>query len=220
MSGQRLRSFSINAALVLAALTLAHELIYLLAHGPGDGYARAMAEGGHDRYWTTFLITVLVVSGVLGAIVLAQFRRLRRLASTVRQELVRYEDRSLPSFTDLLRPLLLRVAAGTVIAHVVQENLETVSAGGPLPGLGVLAGEHAIALPVLLTVSLVVAVVGALAGWRRVILLARIRAAGRRSFRPATQVLRPAILADPPASSGGRRKDGVRAPPLGAPRPA
>lgn len=220
MFGQRLSSFSINAALVLAALTLGHELIYLLAHGPGDGYVRAMAEGGHDRYWTTFVITILLVSGVLGAIVVAQFRRLRRLASTIQVEFERLDDRGLPTFRSFVRPLWWRVAAGAVTAYLVQENLEAAVAGTRLPGLGVLAGEHADALPVLVVVSMVVAVVGALVGWRRQILLARIRAAGCRARRMAARVLRPAVLADLPASSEGQRQVRVRAPPLLALRPA
>ena len=111
-------------------------------------------------------------------------------------------------------------AAGTIAAYLIQENIETASTGAPLPGVGVLGGEHAIGLPVLFAVSLVIAVVAALVGWRREVLLARIRAAARGRLRAPAATLRPALAA---ARLGGRRegrRNGVRAPPLGLIRPA
>ncbi|MEW5992242.1 MAG: hypothetical protein AB1736_12970 [Chloroflexota bacterium] len=50
MPRSRLPSLAILGALALASLALGHELIYLIAHGVGEGYAVAMREGGHDRY--------------------------------------------------------------------------------------------------------------------------------------------------------------------------
>lgn len=219
MSGRGLRAFSITGTLVLAALALGHELIYLLAHGFGEGYARAMQEGGHDRYWTSFVLIVLVVTGCLSVVAAAQWRRLRRLAVGVGAGTVRLADGGLDRFLELLRPLWLRVSAGTIAAYLIQENTETASIGAPLPGLGVLGGEHAIALPVLLAVSLVVAAVGALVGWRREILLARIRAAARLRLRAPAATLRPALDVDRPANRREGRRNGVRAPPLGLTQP-
>lgn len=204
----------------MAALALSHELIYLLAHGFGEGYARAMQEGGHDRYWTSFVLIVLVVTGVLSVVAVSQWRRLHRLAADVHAGTVRLKAGGLDRFLELLGPLWLRVSVGTIAAYLLQENVETASIGAPLPGLGVLGGEHAIALPVLLAISLAVAAVGALVGWRREVLLARIRAAARRRFRAPAAVLRPALVVDRPASRLEERRNGVRAPPLGLIQPA
>lgn len=220
VSGRGLRAFTITGALVLAALALSHELIYLLAHGVGEGYARAMQEGGHDRYWASFVLIVLVVTGVLSVIAAAQWRRLRRLAADVHAGTVRLRAGGLDRFLQLLGPLWLWVSAGSIGAYLLQENVETASIGSPLPGLNVLGGEHAIALPVLLAVSLVVAAVGALVGWRREVLLARIRAAALRRLRAPAAMLRPALIVDRPSGRQEGRRNGVRAPPLGLIQPA
>ncbi len=220
MPRSRMSSLAVLGALSLAALALSHELIYLIAHGAGAGYTAAMREGGHDRYWTSFVLILLVVTGCLGVVAAAQWRRLRRLAADVHAGTVRVNDGSLDRFLGLLGPLWIRVSAGTIAAYVIQENIETASTGAPLPGVGVLGGEHAIGLPVLFAVSLVIAVVGALVGWRREVLLARIRAAARGRLRAPAATLRPALAA---ARLGGRRegrRNGVRAPPLGLIRPA
>lgn len=220
MPRSRLSSFAVLGALSLAALALSHELIYLIAHGAGAGYAAAMQEGGHDRYWTSFVLIVLVVTGGLGVVAAAQWRRLRKLAVDVHAGTVRLRDGSLDRFIGLLGQLWLRVSTGTIAAYLIQENVERASTGAPLPGVAVLGGEHAIGLPVLLAVSLVVAVVGALVGWRREVLLARIRAAARRQLRAPAAILRPALTADSPAGRREGRGKCVRAPPLGLIQPA
>ena len=79
-------SLAVLGALSLAALALSHELIYLIAHGAGEGYATAMREGGHDRYWTSFLLIVTLVTSGLSVVGVAQVRRLRRLAAAMRAE--------------------------------------------------------------------------------------------------------------------------------------
>ena len=219
MSGRRLRAFTILAALVLAALALSHELIYLLAHGTGEGYARAMREGGHDRYWTSFVLIAFVVTGCLSVVAVAQWRRLRRLAADVQAGAVRLNGGGLDRFLELLRPLWFRVSVGSIAAYLIQENVETASTGAAPPGLGVLGGEHAISLPILLLVSLAVAAVGGLVRWRRELLLARIRAAATQLRAPAA-ILRPALAVDRPAGHHDGRPNGVRAPPIGLIQPA
>lgn len=221
VGGRGLRAFTITGTLVLAALALSHELIYLLAHGSGEGYVRAMQEGGHDRYWTSYVLIVLVVTGCLSVVAAAQWRRLQRLAADVNAGTVRLKGGGLDRFFALLRLLSLRVSAGTIAAYLFQENVETASIGSPVPGLGALGSEHAIALPVLVVVSLVVAAVGALVGWRREILLARIRAAAGCPLRVPAATLRPASDGDRLTTNRREgRRNGVRAPPFGLIRPA
>lgn len=220
MTGRRLRTLAIRGVFVLGSLALSHEVIYLLAHGLGNGYASAMREGGHDRYWTSFLLVVALVTSGLAIVAVTQFRRLHRLAAGVHTGSVRLGDGGLDRFPDLLRRLLFRVSTGTAVAYVLQENAETASTGAALPGLGVLGGEHAIAVPVLLAVGLLVSVIGALVGWRREILLARIRAAAGGRFRVTARVLRPAFASDRPTGRCEGRRHGVRAPPGGLIQPA
>lgn len=212
MSPSAFRKFAVVATLVLAAMAAGHELVYLLSHGPGDGYAAAMREGGHDRYWTSFVLVVLSVTAGLAAVAAAQLRRLRRLAATVHVAGVEVADGGVRPFLGLLGGLWLRVAVITSIGYLVQENLETASAGATVPGLGVLGGEHAVALPILVFVSLVVAAVGALVGWRREVLLARLRV--RTAFPPGRgEGIRLPSAAALPHPSIEPRRNGVRAPP-------
>lgn len=213
MPRSRLASLAVLGALSLAALALSHELIYLIAHGAGEGYETAMREGGHDRYWTSFLLIVTLVTSGLSAVGVAQVRRLRRLAAAMRAESVRVGDVGPSRFFGLLGPLWLRLSATVMVAYVLQENIETASTGAPLPGLGVLGGEHAVALPVMLAVSFLVATVGALVGWRREVILARLRAAAQRRLRTVAATLRPPIANDRPTHFSQGRRNGVRAPP-------
>jgi hypothetical protein len=111
----------------------------------------------------------------------------------------------------LVLPLWSRVAALTTIAFLLQENIETASVGHPMPGLYALAGQHDMALPLIVAVSLVVALTRALVRWRRDVLLARL-----------SRVAPPHPTVQPPArpvesvlvhSADGIRRNGVRAPP-------
>jgi len=212
MSRSRLPRFVVLASLALASFAAGHELIYLLSHGPGQGYEAAMREGGHDRYWTSFVLVVLVVLACLVAITAAQLRRLRRLAARTAIGGLSVRDPATTRYLRLLVPLWLRVAAVAVAGYLLQENVETVSGGGPLPGFGVISGEHGLAVPILVVVSLVVSAVGALVGWRREILLARLRSGLGLRRQNAKAVTRPTSVDRPPRECEGR-PNGVRAPP-------
>jgi hypothetical protein len=205
--------------MALASLAAGHELIYLLAHGPGEGYVVAMREGGHDRYWTSFVLIVMAVVACLGAVTTAQLLRLRRLAARAATGGLWVRDAATTRYLQLLGPLWLKVAVAVVVSYLLQENLETVGAGGPLPGLGVISGEHALAVPVLVAVSLVVAAVGALVGWRREIFLARLRLRFCPRPQHASEKRRPLHVDQPRRGCDGRR-NGVRAPPGILPNPA
>ena len=200
------------AVLVLAALAVSHELIYLFAYGAGDGYRLAMSEAGHDGYWTNFILVVALVCGTLLAVAIAQLRRLARLAAASSVGAVRVRDEGLDALGHLLMPIWGRVALLTTLLFLLQENVETASVGHAMPGLGALAGQHDNALPLIVLVSFVVALVRALVRWRRDVLLARLRHA--KHPREAARVMRcPAEMQVAP-SVDGSRGNGVRAPPM------
>ena len=204
------------SVLVLATLALAHQLIYVVAHGAGDGYRQAMTAAGHDSYWSGFVLAVGVVSGVLLAVAIAQLRRLARLARTASVGGLTVRDESLRALLGLVAPLWARVTVLTTIAFLIQENVEIATVGHAMPGLGAIAGEHGLAVPIIAGVGLVVALVRGLVRWRRDILLARLRSA-RRPRASARTILRPVVQDITPTGIDGARRNGVRAPPLGAP---
>lgn len=213
MPRSRLSSLLVLGALSLAALALSHELIYLIAHGVGEGYETAMREGGHDRYWTSFLLIVTFATSALAAVGVAQIRRLRRLAAAMRGRSIRIDDVGPSRFLGLLGPLWLRLSVTVVAAYVLQENIETASTGASLPWLGVIGSEYAVAVPVMLVVSFLVAAIGALVGWRREVILARLCAAAHRRLRDVAAALRPSTSNDRPTCVTEGRRNGVRAPP-------
>jgi hypothetical protein len=213
VSGPHIRQIAAVATLVMASLAVSHELIYLLAHGTGAEYSRAMQEGGHDRYWSSFVLTVAAVTLVLAVTAVCQIRRLMRQAFLVQAGRLCVDDRGFGLFARLTARLWLTLAAGTSVVFVMQENLETVAAANPLPALGVVSGEHAVALPVIAFVSLMVALVGALVRWGRHVLLSRLNSP-RVPVRPrAPRAARAPSLARP-ASVAAVHSHGLRAPPF------
>lgn len=218
MRALSLRSFSILGSLVLASLALSHHLIYLLAHGSGESYSRAMTEAGHDRYWTGFLLVVALVSVVLTAVGVRQLRRLARLAAAARVGNIGVRNEGVDRYVRLVVPLWTRLMILTTLAFLLQENIETASVGQAMPGVGVVSGEHAVALPIIAAVSLVIAAVRALVRWRRDVLLARLRSV-RLSFGRQPK-LQPLIEIIRPASPANGHRNGVRAPPAGVGAPA
>jgi hypothetical protein len=217
MTGRSLRGFSVLATLVLAGLALSHELSYLLAHASGDGYVRAMREAGHDRYWTSFLSTVGVVTVALATVGLRQLRRLsRQAAASDRISSASTRDGSARTFGRMTVQLWLVLGVGTAVAYLVQENLESAVVGLPMPGLSVVGGEHVVALPVVAIASLLGAFIGALARWQRRILLARIRAAVATLRPRAPRRPRPPLDGRAPAPVHACRQNAVRAPPTRA----
>ena len=215
MTGIRLRSIAAVATLVMASLSLSHELIYLLAHSSAGNYAQAMQEGGHDRYWTTFVLTVAVVSLALVMVVVRQLFRLRRLGASVRAGRLQVDDRALSLLTGMTARNWIVVTGTTSLGFLGQENLETVTAGHALPGFGVVGGEHFIALPVIALVSAAVALVGALVRWGRHVLLARLRRASELARRRAPHLPHLRSL-DRPTSTVALDGHGLRAPPAPA----
>ena len=198
--------------LALASLLVGHELTYVLAHGLGAGYEQVMADGGHNGYWTSFVLTLVGVSLILAGASAVQLRRLGRLARQTRLHGVDVADAAPRCFVALLARTWTRVAPLAVGLFLIQENVELWAAGQPMPFLDVVTGEHAMALPVLTIVSLVAAVVGALVGWRRLVLHSRI-AVTRTWARPAA-VRRPALRSARPLARITVSSHGLRAPPV------
>lgn len=203
-----------STTLILVAVVLAHELTYLLAHGL-TGYEAAMADAAHERYWTTLVLTVIAIACAIAVVVARQLIRLHRLAA----QLDDVGIQSSASFSGLVARLWRRVAFGALAIYLIQENVESITAGQPIPGLRVLAGDHAIALPVIALVALTLAVVGALVVWKREALLDRIRSATVPTRRQAPRFARDAGIS---ASNTAHLSaaNGVRAPPLGATQPS
>ena len=199
------------AALALAALALGHELTYLFAHGAA-GFAAAMTERGHDRYWTSFLIVVVLVAGILMTIAAFQLRRLRRLAQLMRSgRNVQVSNFGARRLFELFAPLWARVTIVVLFAYLAQENAEVGAIGLRLPLLGVFTGDHWIALPVLILASGLVAMVGALVRWRRDVLLRKLRLCAR--FRRPAMERQPRSVVQRPKAVLSARRNGVRAPP-------
>lgn len=198
------------AVLTLASLFAGHELTYVLAHGWGDGYARAMSAGGHDDYWLTFVV-------VVGALVIAStgivYRQIRRLSMAADPGTV-IADAGIGAFAHLLVRIWVRVALLTAGLFLFQENYELWNAGGSWPLLDVVSGDHWLALPVLIAVSSLVSIVGTLVGWRRLILEARARRAVRFSSKPPLARRGPEDHRRRPLQA--LISHGLRAPPLGA----
>lgn len=202
---------AILAGLALAGLALGHEVTYLVAHGV-NGFAAAMTERGHDRYWTSFLTVVVIAVGILGVIAVVQLRRLRRLAQLMRSNRqVQVSDLGVARLFQLFGPLWLRVSVVVLLAYFAQENAEVGALGAPLPLVGVFAGEHWVALPSLILASGLVAMVASLVRWRREVLLRKLRLVGPFRRSAAARALRALIVI--PASVLSARRNGVRAPP-------
>jgi hypothetical protein len=200
------------AVLVLASLAVSHELIYLGAHGSSDAYRVAMTEAGHDGYWSNFVLAVGVVSAALLAVGLTQLRRLARLAASSGAGTLRVRDESIGHLARLVILIWARVATLTTIVFLLLENIETASVGHPMPGLYALAGQHDMALPLIVAVSFIVALTRALVRWRRDVLLARLRRAA--SPRPKARLVARPVETVLVQSTDGIRRNGVRAPPV------
>lgn len=216
MIGRRIRQSAVVAILVMASLAASHELIYLLAHGSSAEYARAMREGGHDRYWTSFVLIVAAVTIGLGAVAVCQIRRLHRQAVEARAGRLSVDDQGFRLFGRITVRLWLSVVVGVAVGFIIQENLETIAAGQPLPGANVVAGEHGLALPVIAFVSLLVAIVGALLRWGRHLLLARLRRVDAWAIRRVPRLPYPQSV-DRPISIVAVCSNGLRAPPRSMP---
>jgi hypothetical protein len=202
-----------QAILVLAALFVAHDAIYLARFGIGDGYARAMSALGHDAYWAP--VSVLLTAGV-ALVVLATFVAYRRLrADAVGAAVIPATG---PSYLHELASVWLRLFPTVAVLFAVQENVEHLAVDGHLTGIEPLIGPgSSIVLPVLAVTTFVLAAAGAVVRWRVRVLEARIASAVRQRFALASGVNQPADWDTVAAAIAHRwilgRRDAGRAPP-------
>jgi len=210
----RLGRLATAAALQLAALVLAHQLVYLARYG--SRFGEALIHSGHGEAWTAAVTTSLVLAGVLvvlGAFRLGRLGLLLRWQGDPRDLAPRVLERGA-----LLRewlPLAARTTLLTLVLLTIQENLERAASGLAVPGAGVLlSDEYAGAAWITIAVALFASLVAALFAWRHRVLLARLRAARSPLRRRARSIRRPSARPASPVESLIGRRSALRAPPL------
>jgi len=198
----------------LVALVLAHSLVFLVRYG--SAYGEALAHAGHDLAWTIAVVS----SGVLGAgLALAGLFQLYRLGAggSMPGPSVGRPDDPGPSLTSRWLTTSVRLAATTAILLTIQENVERAGVGLPTPGIGLLlSADYPWAVVIVAAVGLAIGLVVALYGWRRDVLVARLRAA-RRVSPPAVAAPAPTWIPLRPVASVLGRARGLRAPPRALP---
>jgi hypothetical protein len=202
-------------ALAAVALVLAHGLVFFARYG--SIYGEALVHAGHGTAWTTAAVSVLATGSVLLLVAVLRLWQLARLARDAGP--LPGGVRPGPDAAELAR-LWLRQARWLVpvvlVALTVQENLEHVAAGLGLPGPAILlTPEYPGAVLLVTLASLLVAAVAALVAWRAAVLVARLRAAGARSFRHR-RLARSGRRDLAPAGSPLADGLGLRAPPVAA----
>ncbi len=198
--------------MVLVSLVVAHNVVFLLAYGPGAD--DALAHTGHGEEWQMAVAIVLFAGACLLGITLWRLRQLGLLTRNLEAHGHGLIPRSSPFGHDLIN-LWARLSSVTALALVVQENIEHLQANLPLPGLTVLgSSEYPDALLVIVGIALAVALVASLIRWRHAVLIARLAAAiVRLRLRPEGRPRRPTGPDLRPGAILGRSL-AVRGPPV------
>ena len=200
------------------ALVVAHDSIFLLEYGPNAG--AVLAATGHGNAWAAAVLVVLGGAASFLAALMWRLRELTRIASRLASSRPQVSD-ARPDLAGaggrLIRQWIQLTALASLL-FVVQENLERLSAGEPLPGLAVLASaSYPIGALVIAAVSFAVAAVSFSLARRRDRLEALIARAGRALHaRPSSAGPRSPLDVDiRPGSFIGERA-ALRAPPAAA----
>jgi hypothetical protein len=200
----------------LAALVLAHDLVYLARYG--SRYGEALVHSGHGVGWQAAVVSSLLLGGIAATVAAARLiwlhRTLRR-APTLGVER-RADARTLLGIWLRIGPAL---AVSTAVLLTLQENIEQAGPLGALGGLGILlTPEYAGGLWIALAVGFVIAAVVALVGWRLRVLEARLRTARARGrIRTVANAPRRTIVVHEPMASLLGRRSALRAPPVALP---
>lgn len=192
-------------AMAGVALLGSHDAVYLVQVGPGAELARVLRSAAHD-YWGLGSALLAGIGALVALAMALRLRTLRRTAST----LAATPGRSYPR---RFVGTWLRLLAVVAIGFVIQESVEHVISHGHAIGLGaLLSAEYPLALPIIVAISGLAALVVALvADAERALLAAITTALARPRPRnvprraPAHLPVRPSIRTRPGAS---------RAPPL------
>jgi len=169
-------------ALALLALVVAHDAVYLAEYGAR--YHAELANTGH-AYWLTFAPLALVVGGVpIGAAVAGLFRlrtSIRHIGASAEPDPRRWDRPAGRPYLGELVGLLPRLFLVVVVGFTLQENGESILAGHGIPGLHVLAGS--LTVPMLVTISFLIALAGAWLRWRESVLVLRLKVARQLARR-------------------------------------
>jgi hypothetical protein len=209
--------------LALAGVVIAHDAIFASDVGV-TALAGALRRSGHGDAWTALSLVSLSVAFLAGLAAVARIARLRREAASVGSQPRRLSapvapPPGYPSYAGEVRALWPRLVVLVGLGFLVQENVEALSGQAPLPGLQPLFGAHPLALPVLLAVTLAMALVGALLRWQTRALEARVRQL--RAALPRLDRSRPQLRHRREGHQSARRSirlrpEAGRAPPLPA----
>lgn len=171
------------AGLVLVALFLAHDALFVVRSGGGQGMAEAMSPEGHGGWWNPYMLLVL---GVAAGLAIGALWRLRCLTN-VQARLGIIDGGSDPSgYLRELSHLWRAMFPVVLVLLLVQENLEHLATAGHATGLEPIASPVSV-LAIALAV-LGVAGLGALVRWRISAIEARLAKASRRNWPPSTAV--------------------------------
>jgi len=211
----RLGRLATPAVLQLAALVLAHQLVYLARYG--SRFGEALVHSGHGDSWNAAVISSLVLGAGFVALGLARLARLGVLVHRSSPGGWTPAARGNLAVTGLLRAWLRiapRIAVLQLVLLTAQENIERSAIGEPMPGPGILLSpEYAGGAWIALGVALLVSLAAALFSWRRSVLLARLRAARGPLPRPVASRPRPVQRETSPVESILGRRSALRAPP-------
>ena len=180
MSLRRSRVLLAVAVLAPASVVLVHDLSFLAEFGPS--FRAALRATGHDDRWASTVAIVLAVSTLLVSLALARLTFLWLKARSLERIAGNRSHVDAGAYLRLIARTWPSLAVVTAVIFLVQENIERLTVGEPLPGLEPLvSGPSARPIEILALVSLALAALGALLLWGHTTLVARIEAAHRRS---------------------------------------
>jgi hypothetical protein len=161
-------------ALAILGSLVAHDAVFAAQYGLGPGRDAALGATVHG-YWPAFVVvTLLAVAAGVGAAVIRVLRLHRLVRGLPATSMPPDRPRYLREVANLWPRLFLVVAA----VFLLQENVEHLAAGRGLPGLWALSAPgYPLAIPVIVAVTGLLAVIGGWLQWHREILIRRLRAA-------------------------------------------
>ena len=206
----RIPGLLIDAALSAVALVIVHNLAFLLAYGSAAG--AVLARTGHDVRWTEAVVLMLAVGAtMLVAASLRVVSLVRSIHAPGAGATVGYPGRAaLRAFT----AEALGIATASGLLFLLQENLEHMSSGQALPGLGVLwSPEYPVTLPLLAIVAAALSALATLFRLRIAALERLLARAHTHPVRPVRRQRRGSLVDQPPRRSLLGRGFALRAPP-------